>query len=87
MIVGWDETPKAPEALESDDSPHYLVLMDTIEANTIYDQLLYLPEEELTTEERFHKRISNLGVSRYFETFQNGRYLMRPWLQEIYPRD
>ena len=89
MIVGWDETPKAPEAskADDDDSPHYLVLIDTIEANTIYDQLLYLPEEELIIEERLHKRITNLGISKYFETFQNGRYLMRPWLQEIYPRD
>ena len=88
VIVGWDETPKAPEASKADDDfPYYLVLIDTIEANTIYDQLLYLAEEELIMEERLHKRITNLGVSKYFETYQNGRYLMRPWLQEIYPRD
>ena len=88
VIVGWDETPKAPEASKADDdSPYYLVLIDTIEANTIYDQLLYLAEEELIMEERLQKRITNLGVSKYFETYQNGRYLMRPWLQEIYPSD
>ena len=68
-------------------SPHYLVLMDTIEANTIYDQLLYLSEENIVLEERPQKRITNLGISKYFERYQNGRYLMRPWLQNIYPRD
>ena len=93
MIVGWDEIPRQePVSKVSEEemvnvSPHYLVLMDTIEANTIYDQLLYLSEENLIPEERPHKRITNLGVNKYFERYQNGRYLMRPWLQDIYPRD
>ena len=89
VIVGWDEVPIAPSTIEispeNSQLPHYLILMDTIEANLVYDQLRYLAQTDIQASAK--KRIINLAVGDYFENYQHGRYVMRPWLEGIYPRD
>ena len=71
--------------------PHYLILMDSIESNVIYDQLRYLAQEEIEAKSNYGghypKRITNLAVKEFFEDYRDGKYVMRPWLQNIYPRD
>ena len=66
--------------------PHYLILMDSIEADVTYDQLRYLAQNEIVPANRHH-RILNLALGDYFESYHNGKYVMRPWLQNMYPRD
>ena len=93
VIVGWDEQCTAPkEYIKSKppeypiDKPHYLILMDSIEANVVYDQYRYVAQNEIETSRR-PKRITSVTSIDYFENYQNGRYQPRPWLQQIYPRD
>jgi len=66
--------------------PHYLILMDSIEAVVTYDQLRYLAQSEIEAIGKPGK-ILNLAVGDYFERYHNGKYVMRPWLQNMYPRD
>ena len=68
--------------------------MDTIQANVVYDQLRYLAQNEIeihpsTTNSGGNpvKRITNLAVGEFFEAYKDGKYVMRPWLQNIYPKD
>lgn len=92
VIVGWDEKAKFPahemyeeKIAKHKDLPHYLIVMDSTEAQVVYDQLRYLAQPDIELVEP-PKRIFSMAVSKYFEHFHNGRYLMRPWLQQIYPR-
>ena len=66
--------------------PHYLILMDSVEADVTYDQLRYLAQSEIVPANS-HGRILNLALGDYFERYHNGKYVMRPWLQNMYPRD
>ena len=66
--------------------PHYLILMDSVEADVTYDQLRYLAQSEIVPANN-HGRILNLALGDYFESYHNGKYVMRPWLQNMYPRD
>ena len=92
VIVAWDEECKAPPEFfktkpneYQTDIPHYLVLMDSIEAGVVYDQYRYLAQNEIEPA-RSPKRVTSVTSVDYFENYQNGRYQLRPWLQEIYPR-
>ena len=51
-----------------------------------YDQLRYLAQSEIEAIGKPGK-ILNLAVGDYFERYHNGKYVMRPWLQNMYPRD
>ena len=93
VIVGWDEQCKAPQnILESKpedypiDQPHYLVLMDSIEANVVYEPYQYAAQNEVELS-RNPKKITSVTSGDYFERYQNGKYHPRPWLKQIYPRD
>ena len=50
VIVGWDEEPAQDfeDFKSTQNLPHYLILMDSVEANVIYDQLRYLAQNEIT---------------------------------------
>ncbi len=94
VIVGWDESPNAPPEIMVDivkgglnNAPHYLILMDSVSASVSYDQLRYLAQNEIEAKDGANKGILNLELSRYFEGFHNDKYIMRPWLRSVYPRD
>ena len=93
VIVGWDEQCKAPKNILEHkpedypiDQPHYLVLMDSIEANVVYEPYQYAAQNEVELS-RNPKKITSVTSGDYFEKYQNGKYHPRPWLKQIYPRD
>ncbi|KAK0424936.1 hypothetical protein QR680_008934 [Steinernema hermaphroditum] len=91
VIIGWDETARAPENWlrrihgahkEWRDLPNYTVAVDT--RDRVTPQIAYVVEEniELDGNTVFHPL-----VKHYFESFGGGRYALRPALREMYPDD
>ncbi|CAI8048688.1 F-box only protein 21 [Geodia barretti] len=93
VVIGWDEVAKAPDkwirhyygnrkGVEL--TTHYLVLVDSkyIASGTPY---YYVPQEDL--EFGALQQLRCPEVSEFFERFQNGRYVPKPWLRDRYPMD
>jgi hemimethylated DNA binding protein len=103
VIIGWDLEMKAPqefidqvletkkgqlfnlEELKAD--THYLILLDSIDAGTVFDQVRYVRQDEIEVPTNSQKRILNNALGEYYEGYKNGRYIKRPWLENMYPRD
>jgi len=92
VIVGWDETARAPEAWIRamhngnkgwSKQPNYAILVDTRDRPA--PQITYVPQENIEIVK--HTKILHPSVEDYFETFDGSQYLPRPWLRGIYRRD
>uniref|UniRef100_A0A915J0W3 Hemimethylated DNA-binding domain-containing protein n=1 Tax=Romanomermis culicivorax TaxID=13658 RepID=A0A915J0W3_ROMCU len=70
---------------EWNNSPNYAVLVDIRSVNSNAPQVGYVVQEnlELVT----NTRILHPLLDSYFENYVNGRYVMRPWLENVYPLD
>ena len=68
--------------------PHYGLLCDMRESENAFEDFQYCPQDELQQPlDTFKGKIVNNYIDRYFEGFENGKYIMRPWLKKIYPVD
>ncbi|KAL8613679.1 hypothetical protein ACOMHN_029771 [Nucella lapillus] len=93
VIIGWDLTPRAPKEWLEDNyppsekhllhKPAYAVLVDVRDRMT--PQLAYVPGQEIEIIDK--TRIMHPRLNHYFETYDYGRYIPRPWLQWMYPED
>ncbi|XP_033636099.1 uncharacterized protein LOC117297079 isoform X1 [Asterias rubens] len=92
VIVGWDETAKAPEdwigRMHGSHKhwrslPNYSVLVDSRDRSD--DQTTYVAEENIEIIK--NTKVQHPQVEEYFEKFDGTRYLARPWLKKIYPHD
>ena len=90
--MGWDYEAQVPTDLITEmyknhkdwmKQPNYLVAIDT--RYRAIPQFAYLAEEIL--ELVSHTRVIHPNLDTYFEYFDGTRYVPRPWLQEVYPRD
>jgi hemimethylated DNA binding protein len=93
VVIGWDEVAKAPDKWIKhyygnrkgvELTTHYHVLIDSkyIASGTPY---YYVPQEDLEFGPLQQLRCPE--VSEYFERFQSGRYVPKPWLRVRYPMD
>ncbi|KAI6182463.1 YccV-like domain-containing protein [Aphelenchoides bicaudatus] len=91
VIVGWDERANAPDfwlkevhknKKEWIDNPNYLVLIDT--RDKTIPQIGYVIQENIEPVTEVTKIIHPF-LDKYFERFVDGRYIMRPYLERIYP--
>ncbi|KAM9003738.1 F-box only protein 21 [Sarcophilus harrisii] len=93
VIIGWDVEARGPEEWLKQKyppekqhlrkSPHYRILVNKY--NKIGLSTAYIPEENLkviTGHEVFHP-----DLKVYFSTYDGVRYIMQPWLKQIYPDD
>ena len=90
--VGWDQTAHAPENWlnqmhnghpEWKKQPNYCLLVDTRDREQ--PQMTYVPEENM--EVIRGTKVLHPKVDDYFETYDGGQYLPRPWLRTLYPFD
>uniref|UniRef100_A0A1I7Z6W8 YccV-like domain-containing protein n=1 Tax=Steinernema glaseri TaxID=37863 RepID=A0A1I7Z6W8_9BILA len=91
VIIGWDETARAPESWlnrihgphkDWRDLPNYTVAIDT--RDRVTPQIAYVVEQNIEIDKNtvFHPL-----VKHYFESFDGKRYALRPALREMYPDD
>jgi len=92
VIIGWDETARAPEAWiremhksnrDWSRQPNYAILVDTRDRTA--PQITYVPQENIEVVK--HTKVLHPSVEDYFEHFDGSQYLPRPWLRSIYRRD
>uniref|UniRef100_A0A914UVA4 Hemimethylated DNA-binding domain-containing protein n=1 Tax=Plectus sambesii TaxID=2011161 RepID=A0A914UVA4_9BILA len=92
VIIGWDETAKAPKdwldkmhtnRIDLRTLPNYSVIIDTRDRLT--PQIAYVPEENIELVENV--KIMHPLVEHYFEQWDGAQYLLRPWLRKVYPQD
>ncbi|XP_012993995.2 uncharacterized protein si:dkey-261l7.2 [Esox lucius] len=94
VIVSWDPEPRAPpewihrlnpvtEGRKWEHTPHYKVLF----SGPVPSSLLvgYLPQTRLERLPGTRPEIPTL--EKYFTHFDGERFVMQPWLQEIFPED
>ena len=63
--------------------PNYSLLVDTRDREQ--PQMTYVPEENM--EVIRGTKVLHPKVDDYFETYDGGQYLPRPWLRTLYPFD
>ncbi|KAK7108567.1 uncharacterized protein [Littorina saxatilis] len=93
VIIGWDYKAKAPEHwLRQNhppdkehwrETPNYSILVDT--RDRLVPQVTYVPQENI--ESIVNTQIMHPNVDHYFEYFDGSQYILRPWLQSVYPQD
>lgn len=92
VIIGWDETARAPATWISEmhkgspdwkDQPNYAILVDTRDRPA--PQITYVPQDNIEVVK--HTAILHPSTEDYFENFDGSQYLARPWLRALYPRD
>nr|CAB3262228.1 uncharacterized protein LOC100178877 [Phallusia mammillata] len=92
VIVGWDETCKAPEFWIKQNhgpnqhwknQPSYAVLVDTRDRPG--GQTTYVVEENIAV--ILNTKIVHPNINDYFDFYDGAQYHMRPALQTIYPND
>ncbi|XP_023662677.1 uncharacterized protein [Paramormyrops kingsleyae] len=94
VIVSWDEKLKAPqewiqrmysehELQKVEDTPHYKVIFNGPGPSSIL--VGYLPQTSLKLFTGFKPDIPTLN--NYFSHFDGERFVMKPWLQELFPED
>ena len=92
VIVGWDETTKAPENWikqmhgnrpEWRKQPNYSVLVDTRDREGA--QTTYVVQENMEVVK--NTKILHPKLDDHFENYDGSQYLPRPWLRERYPLD
>ena len=93
--TGWDYTAQAPAEYldqvysknpEWIEQPNYLLVVDT--RDRLIPQFTYIPEVNLIRMEA-GAQVIHPNIDHYFERYDplTSRYLARPWLKEVYPRD
>ncbi|XP_054723277.1 F-box only protein 21-like [Uloborus diversus] len=93
VIVGWDETAKAPKewlkVMHGEkhkhwkDMPNYSILVDT--RDKLIPQIGYVPQENI--EVVTNMRVLHPLLDDHFENFDGAQYIPRPWLKALYPQD
>ncbi|XP_064628379.1 uncharacterized protein LOC135487980 [Lineus longissimus] len=93
IIIGWDETAKAPESWLQQNHPpgkghwrqhpNYSVLVDT--RDRMQPQTTYVAEENMDVVS--DTKVIHPEIDDYFENYDGAQYIPRPWLREVYPRD
>ncbi|XP_031437769.1 si:dkey-261l7.2 [Clupea harengus] len=94
VIVGWDAELRAPskwikkrytesELQSAADSPHYKVVFSGPASTSI--MVGYLPQSTLKLIRGYKPDIPTLDM--YFSDFDGGKFVMLPWLEQIYPED
>lgn len=92
VIVGWDETCKAPktwiEVMHRDDlsmqkRPHYAVLVDSRDRSEV--QTTYVAEDNIQIVT--NTPVQHPGIWDYFDIYDGAQYHMRPAMQALYPLD
>ncbi|KAL2082423.1 hypothetical protein ACEWY4_022241 [Coilia grayii] len=94
VIVGWDAELRAPskwikkrysdsELESAADKPHYKVVFLGPAPSSI--MVGYLPQSALRRVMGYKPDIPTLHL--YFSDFDGERFVMQPWLQQIYPED
>ncbi|KAM4633099.1 uncharacterized protein ACJ7VT_015619 isoform 1-T2 [Polymixia lowei] len=94
VVVSWDPELRAPpdwvsrvysnfEGPKAENTPHYKVLFSGPGSSSLL--VAYLPQTQL-------QRITGLRpdiptLEQYFTHFDGERFIMKPWLREIYPDD
>lgn len=94
VVVAWDQDLQAPaewitmvysnsEETAARNTPHYKVMFSGPSPTSI--MVGYLPQTKLT---RFSGTKPDIPtLERYFSHFDGERFVMQPWLKEIYPED
>lgn len=93
VIVGWDVKAKAPEEWlqhkyppekqDVKDTPHYRILINN--ASGFGKSTAYVPEEEIKT--TVGLQVHHPDVKVYFCGYDGSKYILQPWLRDIYPHD
>lgn len=94
VVVSWDTELKAPqewisrmysdsEETKAEHTPHYKVLFQGPGPSSV--MVAYLPQTQLDRITGMQPDIAILG--QYFTHFDGERFVMQPWLREIYPED
>ncbi|XP_051264849.1 uncharacterized protein si:dkey-261l7.2 isoform X2 [Dicentrarchus labrax] len=87
VVISWDPEMRAPpewvdrvysnfEGTKAENTPHYKVLFSGPGPSSVL--VGYLPQTQL-------ERIT--GMRNYFTHFDGERFVMQPWLREIFPED
>ncbi|NXN25681.1 FBX21 protein, partial [Nycticryphes semicollaris] len=94
VIIGWDGKAKAPEEWlqhkyppakqDLKDTPHYRILIN--KANGFGKSTAYVPEEEITIIVGLEV-VHHPDMEAYFSGYDGSKYIMKPWLEKIYPQD
>jgi hemimethylated DNA binding protein len=63
------------------DNPNYLALIDT--RDKVFPQIGYVIEENIGVVE--DTSVIHPFLYKYFERFTGSAYILRPWLQRVYP--
>lgn len=64
--------------------PHYLITIDT--RDRMVPQYAYIAQSSLEPASS-GVRVIHPNLEHFFEFFNGKKFVPRPWLQEIYPRD
>ncbi|XP_065587003.1 F-box only protein 21-like [Cyrtonyx montezumae] len=93
VIVGWDVKARAPEEWlqrkypqekqDVKDTPHYRILINN--ASGFGKSTIYVPEEEITV--TVGTEVHHPDVEVYFCGYDGSKYILQPWLRDIYPHD
>lgn len=93
VIIGWDAKARAPQSWLGkmhpqdkkhwQEQPNYSILVDT--RDRLSPQITYVPQENI--EVILNTQILHPSLDNYFEYYDGGQYILRPWLQAIYPQD
>ncbi|XP_072189403.1 uncharacterized protein [Excalfactoria chinensis] len=93
VIVGWDVKAEAPEEWlqhkyppekqDVRDTPHYRILINN--ASGFGKSTAYVSEEEITITVGLQVHHPDLQV--YFCGYDGSKYILQPWLRDIYPHD
>nr|XP_039272131.1 uncharacterized protein LOC120346453 [Styela clava] len=92
VIVGWDETCKAPKTwiltMHGNNpaivkTPHYSILVDKRDRQEI--QTTYVAQENIDIVTNIE--VQHPSIWDYFDFYDGAQYHMRPAMQELYPLD
>ncbi|XP_072912538.1 uncharacterized protein [Hemitrygon akajei] len=93
VIVGWDENARAPEEWLNEKypsdfqnlkhTPHYKVLVHANDGTNSITR--YIPEEDIVL--LTGVQVNHPLLPSFFIMFDGHRYIMMPWLKQIYPHD
>ncbi|XP_034755199.1 uncharacterized protein si:dkey-261l7.2 isoform X2 [Etheostoma cragini] len=94
VVVSWDSELRAPpqwvdrvysssEGPKAEKTPHYKVLFNGPGASSVF--VGYLPQTQLERVTGMRPDIPTL--ENYFTHFDGERFVMQPWLRELFPED
>ncbi|XP_026174419.1 uncharacterized protein LOC113137169 isoform X2 [Mastacembelus armatus] len=94
VVVSWDPELRAPpewinmmysssEGITAEKTPHYKVLFSGPAPSSLL--VAYLPQTQLERITGMRPEIPTL--ENYFTHFDGNRFIMQPWLREVFPED